>query len=406
MFEAATISKIKRNKKFRFLYNEKSRFIILRGSAGSGKSYALAQRAILSLMESNIKWLILRKTGRSLRESVFSLLRDVIAEMDLYKHFKVNKTDMSIEFANGSMIIMSGLDDVEKLKSIHGVDKIWIEEASEITEADFKQINLRLRGIDKQHQLYLSFNPIDENHWIKQVFFDIKKDNAYLHHSTYKDNAFLDEEYKQELERLKNIDEYYYKVYALGEWGSISNARVFHNVIIEDFDYKPHDLQNVRYGQDYGFVHASTLMGCGFKENDLYIFEEYYFKEHTNGQFIDKVTESGFDKRIDITADSAEPDRIVEWRQAGYRVTGAIKGKNSLIDGIDFLQNIPKIHIHKTNCPNAAREFLGFKRRELKDGTITEQFVELDDDTISGVRYALESLRRNSVPIISTPIMR
>jgi len=406
MFDTTTTTRVQRNKKFKFLYDNNSRFVILRGSAGSGKSYALAQRAILSLMQSKVKWMVLRKTGRSLRESVFSLLKDVIAELDMYEHFKVNKTDMSIEFANGSMIIMSGLDDVEKLKSIHGVDKVWIEEASEITEADFKQINLRLRGINKQHQIYLSFNPIDENHWIKRVFFDIKKDNAYLHHSTYKDNAFLDEEYKQELEKLKHIDEYYYKVYALGEWGSISNARVFHNVVIEDFKYKPGDLENIRYGMDYGFVHASTLTGCGFKENDLYIFLEHYYKEHTNGMFINKVGDTGFDKRNEITADSAEPDRILEWKQAGYRVQGAIKGKNSLYDGIDYLQNIPKIHIHKTNCPNASREFLGYKRRELKDGTITEQFVELDDDTISGVRYSVESIRRNSVPRISTPIMR
>jgi phage terminase large subunit len=409
MFDAAPVSeavRIRRNKKFKFLYTDKSRFIILRGSAGSGKSYALAQHAILSLMQEKVKWMVLRKTGRSLRESVFALLRSVIAEMDLYEYFKVNKTDMSIEFANGSMIIMSGLDDVEKLKSIHGVDKIWIEEASEITEADFKQINLRLRGKGKNHQIYLSFNPIDENHWIKNVFFDIGKDNATLHHSTYKDNSFLDEEYKQELEKLKNIDEYYYKVYALGEWGSISNARVFHNVVIEDFKYKPEDLQNIRYGQDYGFVHASTLMGCGFRENDMYIFMEHYYKEHTNGQFIKKVEASGFNKKNEITGDSAEPDRILEWKQAGFRVHGAIKGKNSLYDGIDFLQNIPRIHIHKTNCPNAAREFLGYKRRELKDGTITEQYVELDDDTIAGVRYAVESIRRNSAPNINTPIMR
>ena len=386
-----TVSKITRNKKFKFLYTDKSRFTILRGSAGSGKSYSIAQWVIVSLMKNNIKWMVLRKTGRSLRESVFALLKAVISDMELSEYFRINKTDMSIEFIHtGSIIIMSGLDDVEKLKSIHGVDKVWIEEASEITEADFKQINLRLRGIGKQHQIYLSFNPIDENHWIKQVFFDIKKDNALLHHSTYKDNAFLDEEYKQELEKLKNIDEYYYKVYALGEWGSISNARVFHNVVIEDYEYTIDQLQNVRYGMDYGFVHASTLMGSGYRDGDLYIFMENYYKEHTNGQFIDKVAKAGFNQRDNITADSAEPDRIREWKNAGYRVSGAKKGKNSLYDGVDYLQNIPKIHIHKTNCPNASREFLNFKRRELKDGTITEQFVELDDDTIAAVRYANE----------------
>ena len=342
-------------------------------------------------MKYNTKWLILRKTGRSLRESVFALLKAVISDMDLTQYLRINKTDMSFEFLpTGATIIMSGLDDVEKLKSVHGIEKIWIEEASEITEADFKQINLRLRGVGINHQIYLSFNPVNITHWIKTVFFDIKKDNAVLHHSTYLDNSFLDDEYKQELEGLKNTDEYYYQVYALGNWGIITNARVFHNVLIEEFNYDEETLQNVRHGMDFGFIHASTLMSTGYRDGDLYVFGEHYYKEHTNGQFIEKVEKSGFDKRNEITADSAEPDRIKEWQNAGYRVTGAKKGKGSLYDGVDYLQNINMIHIHKKNCPNASREFLNFKRRELKDGTITEQFVELDDDAIAGVRYANE----------------
>lgn len=168
------------NSRFDPIYTDDMRFIILRGSAGSGKSYAMGQRVILSMLENKVKWLILRKTGRTLRESVFSLLKAIISDINLTSYFMINKTDMSIEFKpTGSSIVMSGLDDVEKLKSIHGIDKVWIEEATEITEADFKQVNLRLRGVGKKHQIYLSFNPVDQNHWIKQVFFDIKKIMLY-----------------------------------------------------------------------------------------------------------------------------------------------------------------------------------------------------------------------------------
>lgn len=298
---------------------------------------------------------------------------------------------MSIEcIATGSSVIMTGLDDVEKLKSIHGVDKAWIEEASEITETDFKQINLRLRGKGKHHQFYLSFNPIDEMHWIKRYFFDIPQDNTYLHHSTYLDNPYLDDAYIKELEDLKDKDEYYYKVYALGLWGSITNARVFHNIVIEDFTYTEEQFENVRWGQDYGFNHASTLMGSGYRDGELYIFCEHYYKERTNRQFIEEVEKTGFDKTNHITADSAEPDRIKEWKEYGFHVLAAKKGKGSLKDGIDYLRGLPKIHIHKTNCLNAAREFLSYKHRELKDGTIDDTFVELDDDTIAGVRYGNE----------------
>ena len=162
--------KIKANDTFSFLPECKDRFIVMRGSAGSGKSYALAQFIVFSLLTNyNLKWLALRKVAITLKESVYALLNDVIIDMGVRSKFKINKTDKSFEcISTMSSIIMVGLDDVEKLKSIHGIDKIWMEEASEDTEADFKQINLRLRGKGKNHQIYLSFNPIDENHWIKK----------------------------------------------------------------------------------------------------------------------------------------------------------------------------------------------------------------------------------------------
>ena len=142
---------LKPNDKFNFLYKCNDRFVILRGSAGSGKSYSTAQFVVYSMITNpGIKWLVLRKTATTLKESVYALLKDVISDLGVYSKYRINKTDKSFEFLpNGSQVIMAGLDDVEKLKSIHGVDKVWIEEASEITESDFKQINLRLRGIGK-----------------------------------------------------------------------------------------------------------------------------------------------------------------------------------------------------------------------------------------------------------------
>jgi phage terminase large subunit len=228
----------------------------------------------------------------------------------------------------------------------------------------------------------------------------MEEKEGFTFKSTYKHNEFLTPEDKYTLEKYKTIDEYYYQVYCLGNWGNISKSKVFSNVIIEDFEYTPDQLQNVRYGMDFGFVHASTLMGSGYRDGDLYIFLEHYYQEHTNGQFIEKVEKTRFDQWQEITADSAEPDRIREWMNAGYQVSGAKKGKNSLKDGVDYLQNIPKIHIHKSRCPNAAKEFLGFKRRELKDGTITEQFVELRDDTIAAVRYANEEFWNDEYSVI------
>jgi phage terminase large subunit len=378
------------------------------GGAASGKSYFIAQKIIVNLMCSpGFNVMVLRAVGATNHDSTFAQLSQLIHEWDIEKLFKINRSHGGemIECINGNQVIFKGLDNVEKIKSTTfktgPLTTIWIEEANEIKETDFNQLEFRLRGKTKvPKSIIISFNPIDQEHWIKARFFDIAQDpeNSLILKTTYLDNKFLDESDKKRILKYKEIDEYYYQVYALGNWGTISGARVFHNIIIEEFSYTEADLQNVSHGMDFGYIHANTLMSCGFRENDLYIFKEYYYKELTNTQFLGKINESGWDKKKVIIADSAEPAYIAEFKEDGYiYMRGAKKPKGSLENGIDYLKNF-KIHIHKINCPNAAREFPGFKQRELRDGTITKDFVELDDDTIAGVRYAVEHLwiNRNS----------
>ena len=381
------------NKSFRFLQTNNNRFVILKGGAGSSKSYSMAQHIFLNVVNpnKNDNWLVLRKVANTIKESVFALLKEIIIDNGAKDYFHINKSDKSFECLTGNKIITMGLDDPEKIKSVHGATKIWMEEASEFSKPDFIQLNLRLRGMGDKKQYYLTFNPIDIEHWIKEYFFDNLKDDCFIHHSTYKDNAFLDPEYIKELKRLENIDYYYYTVYCLGEWGHISTARVFHNITSMEFEIAKLNLKNSCHGMDFGFIHASTLMSQGFKEKKLYIYDEQYYKELTNTEFIKQVNESKFNKDNIVIADSAEPDRIKEFKQDGFKISGSKKGKGSLKDGIDFLKNY-EIIIHSKNCPNALREFQGYKYRELKDGTVTPDYVELDDDTIAGVRYGTEHL--------------
>ena len=148
-----------------------------------------------------------------------------ISEHYNISEFKINKTDMTITHLNGSQIIFAGLDDVEKLKSIYNITMMWIEEASEINQADFHQLDLRLRGATKYYkQIIFTFNPVDINHWLKKRFFDVPYNNVTTHHSVYKDNRFLDDEAKKVLESYKDSDEYYYTVYCLGEWGTFGKS--------------------------------------------------------------------------------------------------------------------------------------------------------------------------------------
>ena len=123
--------------------------------------------------------------------------------------------------------MFAGLDDVEKLKSIYNVTMIWIEEASELEEGDFNQLDIRLRTDFPYYlQMILTFNPISITHWLKKRFFDKKDKRATVHESTYKDNRFLTKEAIETLEAFKETDEYYYMVYCLGQWG-VTGKTVF-----------------------------------------------------------------------------------------------------------------------------------------------------------------------------------
>lgn len=216
------------NKAFLPLLFDEHRFLVLKGGGGSGKSI-FAGRKLLErcTTEPGHRWLVCRKVAKTLRESCFDQLRGQIAEFYPSSGAKINKSDMAITFANGSKIIFAGLDDVEKLKSIYNITGIWIEEASELEESDFNQLDIRLRGETRYYkQIILTFNPVSITHWLKRRFFDRKDERARIHESTYRDNRFLDAEAIRTLESFRDTDEYYYMVYCLGQWG-VTGKTVF-----------------------------------------------------------------------------------------------------------------------------------------------------------------------------------
>lgn len=209
------------NPAFLPLFFDERRYLVLMGGGGSGKSI-FAGRKVLErcLNEPGHRWLVCRKVARTLRDSCFAQLRGQLGRHYPGAGAKVNKSDMAIAFPNGSAILFAGLDDVEKLKSIYGITGIWIEEASELEEGDFNQLDIRLRGETRFYkQIILSFNPISAAHWLKRRFFDSPDPRATVHRSTYRDNRFLDGEAIATLEGFRDKDPYYYQVYCLGEWG-------------------------------------------------------------------------------------------------------------------------------------------------------------------------------------------
>lgn len=217
------------NEAFMPLLDDTSRYLVLKGGGGSGKSVFTAQKIIFRMLnEPGHRFLIVRKVAKTLRESVFAELRSIIRRWDLADVFKIPKgtsSDLYIRCINGNEILFAGLDDVEKLKSIVGITSIWIEEASELEPEDFRQLDIRMRGKSVHYkQIILTFNPVSITHWLKTEFFDTKKPGATISETTYKDNRFLDAEAIKVLEGFKDTDPYYYMVYCLGEWGVIGKT--------------------------------------------------------------------------------------------------------------------------------------------------------------------------------------
>ncbi len=217
------------------LYMDKSRYLVLKGGGGSGKSIFAGRKILERCCEGRAhKFLVVRKVARTIRESCFAQMRSQISSHFERSDFEINKTDMTIKHKNGNSIVFSGLDDVEKLKSIYGITDIWIEEATELSESDFNQLDIRCREKPSDYsQIILTFNPVSILHWIKRRFFDNKPLNCTVHESTYKDNRFLTNEAISVLKGFERSDPYYYSVYCLGEWG-VTGRTVFDKELVTE----------------------------------------------------------------------------------------------------------------------------------------------------------------------------
>ena len=219
------------NPHFEPFFKNEDRYAVLWGGAGSSKSYSAAQKIVERCTHNNEKhkFLVLRKFKTTIEGSVFTLLKEVINSFGIEQHVNVNNTKMDFRFWNGNEIVTSGLDDVDKLKSIHGVTSVWMEEADGFDRYDLGQVNLRLRGeTDSYKQIILTFNPISESHWLKKRFFDEGGHNVFTLWSNYKHNKFLDDEYIRLLEEEYSYDDNLYRIYVKGEWGRVVTNEEFY----------------------------------------------------------------------------------------------------------------------------------------------------------------------------------
>lgn len=402
--------KIQANPGFKAVNQSKKRYIVLKGSAGSGKSVDTAQNYILRLLNDKGRNLVaLRKSDITNRDSTFAELTGAIYRMfgdkaDAY--WKINTSPLQITCRhNGNKIIFRGMNDEkqrEKLKSItfqHGkLTDVWLEEATEFTQADLEIIDDRLRGELPEGQFYqirLTFNPVNKNHWIKKIFFDLPDDNVLTHHSTYLGNRFIDAAYHARMERRKQVDPEGYQIYGLGEWGEIGGL-ILHNWEIKEISQNLNDYDDIALGQDFGFNHANAILLLGIKDDNIYILDEIYEHEKDTSEIISLAIAHAIPKNRRMWCDSAEPDRIKEWTKAGYtRAKGVDKGgaKGSVKAQIDWLKQ-RYIYIHP-HCINTIKEMQQWKwKKDDKSGEYFDEPVPIMDDAMAALRYGVEGWRK------------
>jgi phage terminase large subunit len=397
------------NRHFKDSNQTRKRYRVLKGSAGSGKSVNIAQDFILKLSDPRYKGanlLVVRKADVTNKHSTYAELQAAIFRVfgnQWERYWKIKQTPLEFHCKiTGNGIIFRGVNDEkerEKVKSINfpwgKLTWIWIEEATELLEADIDILDDRLRGQLSNPNLYyqitFTFNPVSAAHWIKKKYFDIEHEDIFTHHSTYLQNRFIDEAYHRRMMLRKQQDPEGYKVYGLGDWGELGGL-ILSRYTVHDFDTSFERFDTMVHGQDFGFNHANSILTVGFKDGELFVCSEIYVHELETNEIIDIAANRKLMKGLPMYCDSAEPDRIKMWKKAGYKARAVVKNPGSVKAQIDILKKM-KIHIHPS-CTNTSREIQQWKwKKDIKTNLYIDEPVEVFDDAMASLRYAIEPFR-------------
>ena len=381
---------------FPYLLDYSHRWEVYMGSAGSAKSYFITQKLIVRACKEPIKILVCRRYGSTIRNTCFSLFKEILAKWKLLPFVKIRETDFNIKFSNGSEIIFMGLDEETKLLSLNGIGAIFIEEAYEVPKPIVEQLNLRLRGKTENQQIIMAFNPISANHWLKE-FCDNPPSSFVFIHSTYKDNPFLNAEYIQQLEELYVRNPAKARVFCDGEWGVDAEGLVLTNWIVEEFDsmaLAANGLEH-RAGIDLGWVDKTAIIDSLYDSANktIYVFNEFYKSGCQLSDIAFALGEMNL-KKTKVYVDSAEPRSIQFFRNEGFNTVPCAKGKDSVKAGLMFLQDC-RIIVHP-KCKNFITELENFSYIKSKQtGEWTEETTHEWSHAIDACRYAYSDIYTN-----------
>lgn len=365
------------------------------GGASSGKSHGVIQKIVIKALRAwpiPRKILVLRKVGATVRDSVFADVLACLSSFGILDRCKINMSAFRISLPNGAEFIFKGMDNPEKIKSIKGISDVVMEEASEFTLDDYTQLTLRLR--DKAHklkQIYLMFNPVSKANWVFNAFFVKKPKNTVVYQTTYKDNRFLDEVTKENIEELSNRNEAYYKIYALGEFATLDK------LVFPKYEKRLLNKEQLShlpsyFGLDYGFINdpsAFVHVKIDDKARKLYVVEEYVRKNLTNDKIAEAIQSLGYAKE-EIRADSAEKKSNQELRNLGIRrVIDAIKGPGSVMQGIQYILQYDLVVDER--CVKTIEELENYTwKKNKKTNEYINEPVDSYNHCLDAVRYAVQ----------------
>ena len=389
------------------LENYETRFNVYYGGAGSGKSVFVFQKMVLKYLKYEKRTcLVIRKINNTLKDSCFALVKSILSDWHIYEQCKINKTDLTIELPNGSLFLFKGLDDPERIKSINGIDDIIVEECTEIDDFTFDQLCLRLRSKKPYNQVHVMFNPVSKSNWVFSRWFnpmdsmprtDLK--NTMVLKTTYKDNKFLPNEYIENLLEMKEINPVYYRIYALGEFATLSKL-IYTNWEVKEFDYRQILRENYNrqavFNLDFGYTNDPTAFGAEILDEAnkiIWVFDEFQEKGLLNDEIANKITELGYRKEV-IVCDSAEPKSIDELKRNGItRAVASIKGRDSIINGIQLLQQY-RIIVHP-KCRFIQEELKNYCWKKDKGGNYINTPIDKFNHGLDSLRYGITHAIQN-----------
>ena len=351
------------------------RFIINEGGSRSSKTYSLCQLMIIYCLQNNNKVVsVIRKTFPALRATVLRDFIEILKEIGLYKQEMHNKSEHIYTFANGSMVEFFSVDDEQKIRG-RKRDIAWCNEANELYFDDFTQLNMRT-----EDKLIFDYNPSDSASWL----YELPADESIKIKSTYKDNPFLPDSIKAQIEDLARTDEALYQIYALGE-KAISKSNIYSQWTF--VAHRPSRFVKYVYGIDFGYNHPTALMRVYYCDNDIYIEPVIYESYLTTTMLIEKLATLGIEQTVTILADYSRPEIIQEMNIAGYDVQNANKVVKKGID------NLKTFGVFCQDDKAIKREYENYKWKKIAD-FITDEPVKLFDDAMDAIRYATTHIRQ------------